>query len=295
MTRMVGLVAGTGWHVQDLTRAAKNVGIAFTARPFPTLSAVVDGSRTLIESASDLADYDAVLVRMMPPGSLEQVVYRMDALHALEARGCVVINPPRAVETAVDKFLALARLQAAGLTVPETWVGESSSDALDAFDRLGGDVVVKPLFGSEGRGLVRLTDRETAGRVFRALERVHSVLYVQRFIPSYGYDLRAFVIGDRVVAAARRRARPGEWRANLSQGAQAEPIALDAATGQLARAAAAAVGAQVAGVDLLPAKGGQIYALEVNAVPGWRGLSKATGIDIAAEILVFARRRAEAR
>ena len=89
---------------------------------------------------------------MMPPGSLEQVVFRMDALHRLAAAGVPVLNPPRAVEAAVDKYLTLALLAAAGLPVPSTWTGQSAAEALAAFEELGGDVVVKPLFGSEGRG-----------------------------------------------------------------------------------------------------------------------------------------------
>ena len=90
----------------------------------------------------------------------------MDALHRVAAAGVPVLNPPRAVETAVDKYLTLAMIQAAGMPVPRTWVGESATAALEAFEILGGDVVVKPLFGSEGRGLVRLSDGELAWRTF---------------------------------------------------------------------------------------------------------------------------------
>ena len=134
----------------------------------------------VLAGGHDLTAVDGVLVRMMPPGSLEQVVFRMDALHQVAAAGVPVLNPPRAVETAVDKYLTLAMIERAGLAVPPTWVGESATAALDAFEALGGDVVVKPLFGSEGRGLVRLSDKELAWRTFHALERLGAVLYVQR-------------------------------------------------------------------------------------------------------------------
>ena len=104
---------------------------------------------------------DGVLVRMMPPGSLEQVVFRMDALHRLEALGVPVLNPPRAVEASVDKYLVAGPARAPrACRCPPTWAGESADEALAAFEALGGDVVVKPLFGSEGRGLVRVSDRE---------------------------------------------------------------------------------------------------------------------------------------
>ena len=143
---------------------------------------------------------------MMPPGSLEQVVFRMDALHRLAAAGVPVLNPPRAVEAAVDKYLTLALLDAAGLPVPPTWAGESAAEALAAFEALGGDVVVKPLFGSEGRGLVRVSDTELAWRTFHTLERLGAVLYLQRVVRHPGHDLRVFVLGGRVLGAMRRHA-----------------------------------------------------------------------------------------
>jgi ribosomal protein S6--L-glutamate ligase len=292
-TRVVALVSGEGWHVQDLARAAGRVGVGFRSAPFPTLEgrAGMGPSRPIVSIGNDggidlIADADAVLVRMMPPGTLEQVVFRMDALHRLEAAGRVVLNPPRAVESAVDKYLATARLDAAGLPVPPTWVGEQPEAALGAFEELGGDVIVKPLFGSEGRGLVRLTDIETAGRVFQALSRIGAVLYVQRFIPNDGTDLRAFVLNGRVSAAMRRRASVGDWRANVARGGRAEAIALDDEARSLAIRAAETLGARMAGVDLIEERGtGRRLVLEVNAVPGWKALSAATGVDVAAEIL----------
>ncbi len=105
----------------------------------------------------------------MPPGSLEQVVFRMDALGRLEAAGATVINPPRAIECAVDKYLTTARLAAAGLLVPRTVACQTVEDAMAAFELLGGDVVIKPLFGSEGRGITRLQDEALAERAFRLL------------------------------------------------------------------------------------------------------------------------------
>ncbi len=222
---------------------------------------------------------------MMPPGSLEQVVFRMDVLHRLVASGVPVMNSPGAVEASVDKYLALAKLGGNHLPVPQTWVGEKAKAALLAFEDLGRDVVVKPLFGSEGRGLVRVTEFEVARTVFQALERVGAVLYLQQFVPNPGHDLRAFVLGNRVLGAIRRHAPPGEWRTNISVGGRAEALQLDAETESLALRAAGAVGARMAGVDLLPDGDGKLVVLEVNAVPGWRALSAATGVDVASEIL----------
>lgn len=284
--RIVALASGQGWHVQDLRRAADRLGIDFRAVPFPTLQGRLGpGSAGLEASGLDLMQADGVLVRMMPPGTLEQVVFRMDALHRLAAAGIPVLNPPGAIEAAVDKYLATARLGAVGLPVPPTWAGESAAGALEAFEEFGRDVVVKPLFGAEGRGLLRLSDRELAGRAFRTLERLGAVLYVQRFIPHEGFDLRAFVLGDVVLGAIRRHAPAGDWRTNVAVGGRAEAVRLDPASEALSLRAARAVGARLAGVDLLPDRRGDLVVLEVNAVPGWRALSAATGSDIAAAIL----------
>lgn len=285
--RLVALVSGLGWHVQDLIRAAGALGLEFDAVPFPKVVARVGGGPARVEAAGiDLGGVDGVLVRMMPPGSLEQVVFRMDALHRLEAQGIPVLNPPRAVEVSVDKYLALAQLDAAGLPVPPTWTGESADEALEAFAALGGDVVVKPLFGSEGRGMVRVSDVELARRTFRTLERLGAVLYVQQAIAHPGHDLRAFVLGDRVLGAIRRHADGSDWRTNVAQGGRAERCELSAEIEQMAVRAARAVGAEMAGVDLLPDLGHErLLVVEVNAVPGWRALAGATGIDVAAELL----------
>lgn len=293
MTSLVALVSGFGWHVADLERAAGRIGVSLASVPFPRVAASVampEGAAAVTAGENDLTAVDGVLVRMMPPGSLEQIVFRMDALHKLQALGVPVLNPPRAVEAAVDKYLTLALLESAGLPVPATWAGESADDALAAFDRLGGDVVVKPLFGSEGRGLVRLTDREIAWRTFHALARVGAVHYVQRAIKHPGHDLRAFVLCGEVIGAMRRHAPSPEWRTNVSLGGRAEATRLEPEAERLALDAARAVGAEMAGVDLIAdLERGRLVVLEVNAVPGWRALARVTGIDIAAAILTALR------
>jgi ribosomal protein S6--L-glutamate ligase len=266
------LSGGTGWHVQDLLRAAADLSLTATPLDFRLLT------------SDSLNPFDAVLVRTMPAGSLEQVVFRMDVLHAFAASGRPVLNPPRAVETCVDKHLTDVRLRAAGLPVPDTLVCQTADDALAGFERLGGDVVVKPLFGSEGRGMVRVTDRELAWRTVRAIEQTGGVLYLQRFVRHPGWDVRAFVIGGRVVAAMKRSAR-GDWRTNVAQGGTAEPFDLAAAERQLAVRAAAAAGAVVAGVDLLPGPAGEWSVIEVNAVPGWRALSEVCRLDVAKAVI----------
>jgi ribosomal protein S6--L-glutamate ligase len=303
MKTFFALVSGFGWHVSDLERAAKRRGATLRAVPFPQLSAAVGmevrqtganqtrsapGARAPRVSAAghDLTAADGILVRMMPPGSLEQVVFRMDVVHRLAALGIPVLNPPRAVEAAVDKYLTLSLLERSGIPVPATWAGESATEAMTAFDDLGGDVVVKPLFGSEGRGLMRINDRELAWRTFHALERLSAVLYLQRMLRHPGHDVRVFVLRGSVLGVMRRHAAAGEWRTNVSLGGRAEPFRLDAEAERLALAAARGVGAEMAGVDLIAdLDQGRLVVLEVNAVPGWRALARVTGIDVAGAIL----------
>ena len=232
----------------------------------------------MIAGGHDLTAVDGVLVRMMPPGSLEQVVFRMDALHRVAAAGIPVLNPPRAVEAAVDKYLTLALLEAAGMPVPPTWAGESATEALEAFEALGGDVVVKPLFGSEGRGLVRISDKELAWRTFQPSNgwAPSSTFSASSGIPAT--TSASSCCGARSSGVMRRHATPGEWRTNVSLGGSAEPCRLDPEAERLALAAARAIGAEMAGVDLIPdLDRGELVVLEVNAVPGWRALARVTG------------------
>jgi ribosomal protein S6--L-glutamate ligase len=281
----IALLANSdSWYARDLQRAA--VGRhRITTLDFAQLSASLgEGGR--IECAGfDLAAADAVLVRTMPPGSLEQVVFRMDLLGRLAAAGTVVVNPPKALEAAVDKYLTLALLESASLDVPATRVCQDAEQAMQAFAQLGGDVVVKPLFGSEGRGIARLQDEALAERAFKMLAQLHAVLYVQRFVPHEGFDLRLLVLGRRVLAMRRRNAL--DWRTNISRGATAEAFEPDDHLVEIARRAAAAVGAPVAGVDLLPGRDGRMYTIEVNAVPGWKALARAADVDVAALLLDY--------
>jgi ribosomal protein S6--L-glutamate ligase len=272
--RLAILSGGNGWHVRDLRRAAVLAGHAVETVDFRRVTAGIG------QSADSLAGYDAVIVRTMPPGSLEQVVFRMDVLHRLQSKGVRVVNPPAALEACVDKYLASARLEAAGLPVPRTVVCQDADSAMSAFETLGGDVVVKPIFGSEGRGMVRVSDSELAWRTFRTLERVGSVLYLQQFVAHGGWDLRVFVLGERVLAAMRRYAR-GDWRTNVAQGGRAEAVDVGADERRLALTAATTLGVGIAGVDLLRGTRGEWYVLEVNAVPGWRALAAVTGMDVA--------------
>jgi RimK family alpha-L-glutamate ligase len=281
--RIAILSARQGWHVDELCRALAERGHEGVVLPYGGLVAWLGGRGSELRSGAERLDAcAAVLARIIPAGSLEQIVFRVDALHRLEDRGVPVVNSPRTIERTVDKFWTTALLEQAGLRVPETVVCESAEDAVAAFHRLG-DVIVKPLFGSMGLGMVRVSDEDVAFRVFRALEAIRGVYYIQRAIDHDGRDVRAFVVGGRVIGAIERRA--SGWRTNLARGGRAQAVTLDAEGSMLALRAAEAVGAEYAGVDLLPARDGTVYVLEVNGIPGWRGLQEATSVDVAAAIV----------
>jgi ribosomal protein S6--L-glutamate ligase len=274
-----------GWHVDDLIRAARELGHTAENVDYRRLCGHVG-------QASSLSWFDAAIVRTMPSGSLEQVIFRVDVLHAAVVAGVKVLNPPRAIETCVDKYLTNVRLAQAGLPTPPTHVAQRADDAMQAFDQLDRDVVVKPIFGSEGRGMVRLTDPETAWRTFHVLENTGQVIYQQAFVHHPGWDLRVFVIAGSVVAAMKRTSH-GDWRTNVAQGGRAEPVELTRDQSDLAIRAAEAVGCPVAGVDLLRGAVAPVprpeclFVIEVNAVPGWRALASATGVDVAKHVIQF--------
>lgn len=274
------------WYCRDLRRALKERGHCYSRIDFTSIVANAGGSdrQKLHAGDVDLADVDAVVVRTMPPGSLEQVVYRMDALARVEAAGVNVLNSPKAIECAVDKYLTTSRLEAAGLPVPATCVCENAVAALEAFERLGGDVVVKPLFGAEGRGILRVSDPDLALRTFRTLERIQAVLYVQRFIEHEGFDVRVLVLDGQVIGSIRRHS-PHDFRTNISRSARAVVHQPSDRECEFALRAAKATGTRFAGVDLLYDRAGRCYVIEVNAVPGWMAFGKTTDIDVAALVV----------
>ena len=280
--QVVVLAARAGWHTHELERAAAERGHQLTVLPYEGLVARIGPAPGLRSRNTELDSADVVLARIIPSGSLEQIIFRVDALHRLEDRGIRVVNSPRAIERTVDKFWTSTLLEQCGIPTPETVVCDDPEEAIAAYRTLG-DVIVKPLFGSMGLGMVRVSDEEMAFRVFRTIEQIRGVYYVQRTVDHDGTDIRAFVLGGRVIAAIERRA--SGWRTNLARGGTARSLSLGEQLSALAVRAAAAVGADYAGVDLLTGRDGITYVLEVNGIPGWRGLQEATGLDIAGRLV----------
>lgn len=282
---VVILSARTGWQTDELCRALDARGHIGCVLPYEGLIARLGrGTGGLASERTSLLDADAVLARIIPSGTLEQIIYRVDALHWIEERGIPVLNSPRAIERCVDKFYTTALLEQAGLPVPETVVCERGADVLTAVREMG-DAIVKPIFGSLGHGMVRVTDPDVALRVVEPLEQIGGIFYVQRTIDHGGRDIRAFVVGGRVIGAIERTAQPGDWRTNVSRGGSVRALELPPDWADLAVRATVAVGADYAGVDLLPSREGEVYVLEVNGIPGWKGLHQATEVDVAGAIV----------
>ena len=229
-------------------------------------------------------DLDALIIRPIGRGSLEELVFRMDMLYKLERSGFYMVNPPEAIEHCVDKYDILAILEDEGIPVPRTIATESVAEALKAFKELGGDVVVKPVFGSRGMGATRVVDADIADTIFKAITFHHGVIYLQEFVPHGHSDIRAFVVDGHVIAAMRRVAE--DWKTNYSRGARPTPTTLSKEFEDLAVKAAKAVGCRVAGVDILEGPDGP-KIVDVNSQPGWKGLQIVTKVNIADEIVSF--------
>lgn len=288
------LGASDGWYCRDLKRAAaldhwpETVHIAPLA--FGDLQVAYLSGNSSTFSAAPMpcpkefpSDCDTLLVRTMPLGSLEQTVFRMNALHVAQANGMRVVNSPRSLEIAIDKWLTLETVRRCGIPIPRTICCQTRDQAMQAWESLGRCCVVKPIFGGEGRGIIRVDDSDMAWRVFTTLEQIRAVIYCQEFLQSPGYDLRLLVIGDSLFCV--KRAGKNDWRSNVARGGSAESFEPSFEQMQIAFKACHAVGAWMAGVDLLTDKSGRDVVLEVNAVPGWKATANALEVDIARVII----------
>jgi len=274
-----------GWCSTQLQKAMERKNVTPVCFSYlPIIGRVNYTPEASVNEIDILQELDAMITRPIGRGSLEEILFRMDLLHKLERLGLLIINPPLAIERSVNKYCSLTLFQENGLPVPRTAVTESHDEALKCFHELGGDVVVKPLFGSRGVGATRITDPDVAARVFRTISFYHGVLYLQEFINHGGSDIRAFVIGDRVVASMRRIAE--NWKTNVSLGAKPVPLNLSEELESLAVKAAKVIGCKVTGVDIVEGPDGPLV-IELNSQPGWRGLQSVTKTSIADEIISY--------
>jgi RimK family alpha-L-glutamate ligase len=259
-------------------------GISCACFTFPRLIAHVGYKPFVRVDKHDVSELNALIIRPIGRGSLEELVFRMDVLYRLQRAGSYIVNSPEAIEHCVDKYDILTILEENGIPIPKTATTENANEALKAFKELGGDVVIKPLFGSRGVGATRINDPEVATTVFRAITLYHGVIYLQEFVSHGVSDIRAFVLGDRVIAAMKRVAN--NWKTNYSQGATPQATQLEKPLEDLAVKSAQSIDCKVGGVDILESPAGPVV-VEVNSQPGWRGLQTVTNVNIANEIVDF--------
>lgn len=271
-----------GWHGARLESAFRARGYETRVVPLGRCTLDMDGvHRGIILPGFPKERPDGVFVRGIPAGTLEEVILRLNILHALQMEGVTVYNGARVIERSVDKALTSFLLAGAGLSVPPTRVTSNRGDAVAFVEQelaAGHSVVCKPLFGAQGMGIVRIGARDK----LPTGDQVQGVWYLQRFIQSQtagSSDWRIFVIGRRTVAVIRRSS--DGWLTNSARGGKCQVGVLDPLVLAQAEDAAACLGMNYAGVDMLCDLHGRWWVLEVNSIPAWRGLQAATGIDVA--------------
>ncbi|TWT67283.1 Alpha-aminoadipate--LysW ligase LysX [Allorhodopirellula solitaria] len=290
-----------GWHLNELRAAGTRSGVDVCFADYESIVARVDragASSNVMGEAPDtghrcgwpLDQFDGILTRTMPPGSMEQILFRLAVLHdeygcrAKSDNAASIVNPPAAIELAIDKYATLARVARMGIATPATGIAQSRAEAMELFHQFGGDVVVKPIFGGEGRGVMRIQDPELAWTTFSTLQQLGAVLYVQQFVAPGGRDLRLLVIGPHVHAI--RRTCPDGFRTNVRAGGTAEAVELCDHWRDLACRVCSEFGLTLAAIDLLETTAGNDYRLvEVNAIPGWKSAQRTISVCLAEQIV----------
>jgi RimK family alpha-L-glutamate ligase len=280
--RRVGIVVDRNdWHSRELAKALRALGVSPVAMRLETCAFATDSPSGLsLDGFGDRLP-DAVFVRTIAGGSFESVTMRLGILHALRELDVMVWNDARAIERCVDKSMTSFLVARAGIATPDTWAVQDRDAArkIVAREAARGPLVLKPLFGSQGRGL----------RLIRGPDDlpppgdIAGVYYLQRFVgvERDGFqDFRLLVSGGRVVAAMMRHS--AEWITNIKRGGRPLTVVANDDTKALAVRAAAAVGADFAGVDILYDRDQRPAVLEVNSMPAWSGLQKVTPASIAA-------------
>jgi ribosomal protein S6--L-glutamate ligase len=228
-------------------------------------------------------DVNGLILRSIGGGSTDQITSRISVLEAMEFSGIRVFNSAYSHRRAKDKLATLVWLAHHGIPIPRTTVTERLAVAVASTKRYK-DIVSKPLRGSQGQGIFRLDDPDLAFRIFKILQTANQTMLIQEFIETPGRDIRVFVVGNRVIGAMYRFAKPGAWKTNVSRGGKPEECPISKNLEHLAINASKAMQMDFAGIDFLESKTGLVVS-EVNSAPNWSGLQKATGIDAAEKII----------
>jgi tetrahydromethanopterin:alpha-L-glutamate ligase len=271
-----------GWHGRQLVQAFAKRGYDSVYSSLTTCKIQLEHELLPIHIPG-FEQYlpDAVFVRGVPGGSLEEVVFYLDILHGLKILGIPVYNDGHAIERSVDKAMTSFLLQHHRIATPPTWVLRDREDALALVEQElqdGHMVISKPLFGSQGEGIRRL--EKMTDLIW--MTGSHGIYYLQRFVECEGLgysDHRVFIINDKAVAAMRRKGL--SWLNNVARGAACEEVVLDPVMAELAVQAAQALSMSYAGVDIIRDKDGRYVVIEVNSIPAWKGLQSVCNISIA--------------
>lgn len=277
-----------GWHSVQLTEALSAIGMEAVLIDLADCRIDTRSPTGLVIPQFETTLPDAVLVRSIAPGSLEQITLRMDVLHTLAELGVPVLNPAHAIELTVDKARTSLKLHLANIPSPHTWACENRQQALQiAGEELakGFNLVVKPLFGCQGKGIQRIEHISQLDQLAVVGEAYYLQHYVAPTQTGQWQDWRLMVVQGEVIAAMTRRSN--HWITNFAQGASCFASTVTNEMAQLAIQATAVVEAPYAGVDLIQDQQGRFSVLEVNSVPAWKGLYQATGIDIAGRLALM--------
>jgi len=275
-----------GWHGAALKEAFQQHGVEaiFVSLQHCVTHISADATQIIIPGFE--APPKAAFVRGVSGGTLQQVITRLNILHILALQNVKIYNDGRAIERTVDKALTSFLLQQQGIPTPETWVCESRHAVQTIREQAvknNQTIIMKPLFGSQGLGVRQLAETDTLPVPMEQF--VDGVYYLQRLIetPEYPHDYRIFVINKKVVAAMKRIGNT--WVNNVAAGGRCENVEPNEKLIKLAIQATEALNIDYAGIDVIQAKNGEYFVLEVNSIPAWRGLQSVTKTNVA-ELLV---------
>lgn len=245
----------------------------------------ITSRRPVVRFQGSELGFDAIIPRI----GATYTFYGTAVVRQFEAQQTKTTATSEAISQSRDKLRSLQLLAGAGVGMPTTGFAHSTKDIDGLIDVVNGaPLVVKLLEGTQGVGVVLAESKKAAESVISAFRLLDANILVQEFVKgAEGRDIRAFVVGRRVVAAMERRSQPGEFRSNLHRGGSAEAIKLTPEQRATAVKAARVMGLSVAGVDMLTAQGGEPLVLEVNSSPGLEGIENATGVDVAGAIIEF--------
>ncbi len=272
------------YPLRKLTKALKLR--SHSVYPFRSADLATSIQNTVNISAGDLdlTSLDLVFLRTLAPGTCDQITYRISTFDFLEKLGPVVINSTYPFRQTKDKFSALLTLHRAGIRIPKTFVSEPFKPAVE-FSEGFKEVVIKPLIGSQGFGVIKTDSVDLAFTTLKHLSRLGQISYVQEYLPHEKYDQRVFVLGGEVLAAMARYSK--EWKSNIAQGAKPRKIQPSPEAREMAIRSTLALGLDYSGVDIVEGTSGP-YVIEVNAAPSWEGLQSVVDVDIAQEIVDYA-------